>query len=328
MEKVFDSEDLPQADRVDAWRAVVSHSLTRNEFSIERAADFRASLRAMDLGVAQVTAMTYSSLLLQRTPKLIRQSDPELYSVALTLRGRHGIAQAGRTTVCGVRDLVVFSSSKPFETQVVAGEGTAASVMAQIPRALLPLPRDMADHVLAVRLSGHEGIGALLAHFLTHLVGNTGSYRPTDGPRLGTVLLDLFTAMLAHHLEADTSIPPESRQRTLLLRIQAFIQQHLGDPQLSPGTIAAAHHISIRYLHRLFQDHGHTVSAWIRRQRLERCRRDLSDPALHQTPIHKLATRWGFTQPAAFSRTFHAAYGLPPREYRHHALGYGGAQRQ
>lgn len=39
----------------------------------------------------------------------------------------------------------------------------------------------------------------------------------------------------------------------------AFIQQHPDDPGLSPAEIAAAHHISLRLLHNLFQEQGETV---------------------------------------------------------------------
>ena len=53
---------------------------------------------------------------------------------------------------------------------------------------------------------------------------------------------------------------PETHRRALLTRIQAFIQQRLGDPELSPGVIAAAHHISLRYLRKLFQEQGTTVA--------------------------------------------------------------------
>ena len=47
----------------------------------------------------------------------------------------------------------------------------------------------------------------------------------------------------------------------------AFIQQHLDDPGLSPAEIAAAHHISLRLLHKLFQEQGETVAGWIRARR-------------------------------------------------------------
>ncbi|WP_201761055.1 MULTISPECIES: hypothetical protein [unclassified Nonomuraea] len=37
--------------------------------------------------------------------------------------------------------------------------------------------------------------------------------------------------------------------------------------------------ISISYLHRVFQEEGLRVTAWIKAQRLERVRHDLADPA-------------------------------------------------
>jgi AraC-like DNA-binding protein len=65
----------------------------------------------------------------------------------------------------------------------------------------------------------------------------------------------------------------------MMARIRAFIERHLADPDLSPATIAAAHHISTRTLHKLYKAERHPVAASIRRRRLERCRLDLLDPA-------------------------------------------------
>ncbi|WP_206641596.1 helix-turn-helix domain-containing protein [Nonomuraea polychroma] len=105
-------------------------------------------------------------------------------------------------------------------------------------------------------------------------------------------------------------------RQALALRIRTYIQRHLHDSELTPRSVAAAHHISVSHLHRLFQEQGDTVSAWIRDQRLERTRRDLADAALIDVPIYKIAARWGFTRAADFSRAFRTAYGVSPREFR------------
>ncbi|AXK37043.1 AraC family transcriptional regulator [Streptomyces armeniacus] len=110
--------------------------------------------------------------------------------------------------------------------------------------------------------------------------------------------------------------PSPGRRRALVLRIRAFIQQRLHDPELSPAAVASAHHISVSHLHRLFQEQGTTVAAWIRQQRLEAASQDLADPRLFEQPVRHIATRWGFTHPAAFSRTFRNHYGVPPTDYR------------
>ncbi|MER6004985.1 helix-turn-helix transcriptional regulator [Nonomuraea angiospora] len=89
----------------------------------------------------------------------------------------------------------------------------------------------------------------------------------------------------------------------------------LGDPHLNPDAIAA-HHISLRYLHKLFQQEGHTVAGWIRERRLEQCRRDLANPQLATRLINAIAARWGFTNAGHFSQASRNAYGLPPRQFR------------
>jgi AraC-like DNA-binding protein len=102
--------------------------------------------------------------------------------------------------------------------------------------------------------------------------------------------------------------------------MHAFIEQHLGEADLAPGIVAAAHHVSLRYLHRLFEAEDTTVAAWIRRRRLERCRRDLADPAFRTVPVSAVAARWGLLDSAHFSRLFRRMYGLPPAEYRSNSV--------
>ncbi|MGR6918715.1 helix-turn-helix domain-containing protein [[Actinomadura] parvosata] len=117
--------------------------------------------------------------------------------------------------------------------------------------------------------------------------------------RLSTLILDVLTLALADALDTEGLVPPHARQRALTARIHASIHDNLGDPGLTPGTIAAAQHISRSYLYTLFHRQGHTVAGYIRERRLERCRRDLADPLLAAHPIHATAARWGFTSPAA-----------------------------
>ncbi|MFE2971664.1 helix-turn-helix transcriptional regulator [Streptomyces sp. NPDC059340] len=159
-------------------------------------------------------------------------------------------------------------------------------------------------------------MGAILSQFLTRLAAEAASCQPQDAVRLGAVTVDLITAFLAHHAHTEDLVPHESRQQALMVSIHSFIERNLGNAHLSPTVVAAAHHISVRYLHRLFQQQGTTVSAWIRHRRLERCRRDLAEPELRVRPVHAIAARWGFPRPADFTRAFRTAYGVPPSEYR------------
>lgn len=190
---------------------------------------------------------------------------------------------------------------------------------------LMPLTSCRADQVLGRHLSGREGVGALLAQFLTQLAGDTSSYQPAEAPRLGTVLADLVGTLFAHTLDIDVALPPDTHRRTLLLQIQAFIRHNLDDPDLTPGQVAAALHISHSHLYRLFQHEDTTVAAYIRHLRLQAACRDLADPTQQAIPVHAIAARWGFRHAADFTRAFRTAYGMPPTEHRRERLINGGS---
>lgn len=319
LEKVIDTDDLPAAERLDAWRGVTSQSTVPTELHCDDSIAFRASMRATNLGATQLLGLTYSPLCSRRTPKLIRRSDPEQYVVALVRRGRQGIAQAGRAVVPDLGELILYCTSRPFEAKVLPDDPLAESLMVQVPRVLMPLSDNKVDRLLGMALPTTGGIGALLIRFMTHFASDTDPVHPVNRHRLGMVALDLVTALFAQHADDAASVPPETHQRVQFLRIQAFIRHHLGDLHLCPEDIAAAHHISVRTLHRIFQRNGLSVSAWIRHQRLEHARRDLIDPALLSTPVQVIAARWAFPDPTTFSRSFRNAYGVPPNTYRRHA---------
>jgi AraC-like DNA-binding protein len=195
------------------------------------------------------------------------------------------------------------------------------------PRQLLPLRPEEVARLSAVRFPGDQGTAALVSSLARQLVRRLDDRDAGDGARLGGAVLDLFSVALAARLDRATRVPPETRQQALRHRIQAFIETHLGDPELSPATIAAAHHLSVRSLYQLFEGEQTGVAGWIRRRRLERCRRDLLDPALAARPVSAIAGRWGLRNAAHFSRAFRAAYGLSPVEYRTLAGGGGPSSR-
>lgn len=327
-ETVFRSTDVPVADRFDYWSELFQRTHAPMELSSDRHGDFRAYQRVLHLGAVTVWPATLPSVGFRRTARLIRQSDPERFHLSLRLSGTMRVERDGVQSEFGPYDWCVIDTSRPFECESGVGlpSGTAQTGMGlEIPKSQLPPALDRIDDLMRCRLSGRDGIGSLLLQFLSQLTAKSDSYLPSDGPRLARVVVDLVSALFAHALDSDARLDPESERRTLTLRIQGFIRQQLHDSELTPGAIAAAHHISLSHLHRLFQERGITVAGWLREQRLEQCRRDLADPLMVTTPIHAIAGRWGFTHVAHFSRAFRRAYDITPREYRGRAVGMVGA---
>ncbi|MBU6533866.1 AraC-like ligand-binding domain-containing protein [Streptomyces mayonensis] len=316
LEDVFDSAQLPVGDRAEAWAELTARALITTRIKFLNPAECRAGLQAMPLGAPHMSVMSYTPLFSQRTPKLIRQSDPEHYQMALIRRGHQGIEQNRTRTLLGPGQLVFYDSSRPFDAVTYTDQADPEAIVLQFPKWMLPLPEQKVTRLLAEPLSGTQGVGRLYAQFLNSLIEEHLQCTPRDAARLGHTAVDLATAVLGHHLDDEMTLPVQSPQRVLFLRITAFINQHLPAPELRPATIAAAHQISLRYLHRIFQLHGTSVNAYIKRQRLDRCRRDLADPELHHLTIEAIAARWGFPRLTDFSRAFRAAVGVPPSQYR------------
>jgi AraC-like DNA-binding protein len=308
---VHRSEGVPETELAEYWRHVIGdHFIPFDPIGVPD------QIRTGEVGavtVAELTATGRGGA--KRTTTHIRRSDPEMYKVDFVAEGQAVIEQNGRQAALVAGDFSLVDMSRPASW---AMDGVRV-VGVLFPRSMLPLRGNELDRVTAVRIPGDRGTGALVSSLARQLVRHLGDYGATDGARLGTAVLDLLTAGLATRLDRADHLPEGTRQRALLARIRAFIEARLPDPELSPGTIARAQYISVRYLHKLFEAEQATVAEWIRRRRLERCRRDLLDPALLAEPVGAIGMRWGFRDAGHFSRLFRTAYGMPPAEYRERA---------
>lgn len=312
---MFRGADLPATDRLEALQELVSQAHAPLRLTSQFATDFQVTQRQVDLGGVTLWPSAFPQLTFQRTPRLIRQSDPETCHLTLLMRG-DAVAEWERAeTVLGPYDFHTNHSSVPYV--VTSGCGPIEMIGVEVPRGALALPWNRVREVVGQGLSGRDGVGALLAQFLTQVTGDTSAYEATDAPRLGRVLTELVSALFARALEAEDRLPPETRTRTLVLEVKAFIRRNLWDADLTPSSVAAARHISRSYLHRLFKAEGTTVAAYIRTQRLEAARHALADTSRTAVPIHAIAAHYGFKDHATFTRCFRAAYGTTPRDYRH-----------
>ncbi|MFE7529151.1 helix-turn-helix domain-containing protein [Kitasatospora sp. NPDC057542] len=315
METLYDSDRVPETDWIGAWREVTVPGTVSVQMRSLDPDRFAAKLSAVQLGDCWLAAMNYSPLALRRTPRLVRQSDPEQYQVLFIRRGHPGIELADRSALLGPGDLVVHDSARPFEAFVGPGQSRAQCLMIQVPKRLLHLPHREITSLLATPLAGTRGTGLLLSGFMTALTGDCPE-NSGQAARLGRVLTDLTETFLAHHLDRLAAVPGDSRERVLYLEILSFVDDHLPAEWLDPRAVADAHRISLRTLYRIFRKQDTTPAAHIRHRRLERCRLDLADPRLWQLTVHAVAARWGFPRPAEFTRAFRTAYGLTPSEWR------------
>jgi len=158
----------------------------------------------------------------------------------------------------------------------------------------------------ACKLSARDGTGRI-AHDLVHAAfDEAAKLSANSAVGVADSLIDLLLLPLR---EADTTfdrVGPEA----MYVRAQAYIREHLRDPDLSIDRISAALGCTKRYLHMLFSERGMTVSDYIWRARLQHCRQELETHA--GKTITDVAFSWGFSSSSHFSRVFRKCYGVVP----------------
>ncbi|MYR59572.1 helix-turn-helix domain-containing protein [Streptomyces sp. SID625] len=321
------SDVLDGVECFEHWREVMGRSRAA-EMTSDHVTTFSATVRQAQLGPVAVLRTAFPSIRVRRTERMIRRCDDELYHLTMLTAGHGTVASVGPggTQRFTPGHFHLVTSSQPYDSWFAGTPGTggapprAEGIGIDLPASSLPIPPHRVRHLLGRVLSGQQGTGAVLAAFLLTLDRQLPALRPAEATRLGAVAVDLLSACLARELDAEDALPEETRHRAMLHDVRAFVRRHLHDPGLTPSKVAAAHHVSVSYLHRLFTrgSQGTTLAAYIRRQRLAKAYRDLVDPALSALPIHAVAARCGMPHPSAFTRAFKAAYGISPSDHRHY----------
>ncbi|OMI36385.1 helix-turn-helix domain-containing protein [Streptomyces sparsogenes] len=271
------------------------------------------TIRTAPLGRLQVTTVEGDPLKAPRTRRLATQGDEDRdVVVKLLSKGSARLQQDAREVTLRAGDVFVYDRARPFRLTFPERFRTV-SVM--IPRQMLGLNETQLRQITASPLRPDTALGGLLSTFLDRLADTAGNYRPHIGELLARNVVDILTVLADERL-GGTSTDTPSGDAAMLLRIRAYIDRHLADPELSPRTIAGAHHMSVRYLHKLFEAEDTTAGRWIQSRRLEACRRDLGRRETMGRTIAAVAHGWGFASAAHFSRVFRAAYGMSPSEWR------------
>jgi len=311
---LIDTTAVPPRERLDFWSESSRDAYHPVQIRSPEPERFWARMWGYELGPITVFRIAAAANTMIRSSRAIARGDPECLHLEVILRGQMNAAQEGRTDIARSGDVISYETSHPA---VFRADRPFESLVVRVPRRLLGPEAPRISALTAIALSGSDPLPGAAAAFFQGLAaglaaGTIGADEvPAAVRRVVDVVRDLYCGSSAVREPQRLSSRAE-----ILLTIESFIEDNLGDPALEPAVIARASYISPRYLHKLFEAEGTTVCRWIRASRLERCRDDLRDPGLaHQTML-AIATRWGMPGAQQFSRAFRRAYGCSPREFR------------
>jgi len=261
-----------------------------------------------DLQLSSIRSHAISLTRRRREPQRVGQ---DAYFAVILLSGQYRLQQDGRETFLQPGDMTLYDATRWHRIDCPRA---FSKLIVAIPRRVLRERVAGLDSLTARRIPGRSGLGAVASNFIRMSARQVPQLGPRESAALSAHALDLLALSVAG-LGAQRSELSRSSEQTLVA-VKTLVEECLCDASLSSAVVAARAGLSSRYINRLFEAEGSSLMRHILHRRLERCRADLVDPLRDRDSVFEIAWRWGFNDPAHFSRAFKTVFGIPPRAFR------------
>lgn len=315
MENIFATHGEISSEKLSAWAAVSAREFYDGELEITdpETADVRLE-KGLSYPVSLTRLSARSDVAYRRGWPHIRANKVGFRAMWFVQRGTLKVSRSQGNCVIHAGQMGIIDSSTPFHVKAVRdAEGEYDSYQLVVPGPMFLMHLQEADKLLEpVDLDTAQGQNVLAILDLLITRGNT------LGQRAAKPLVEGLLAALADHM-ADRNADMSRRQRVAARRmtdIQNYILMNLADPELSFDRVAANCGISPRYLCYVLKANETSFSKLLWSNRLAKARDLLLSPSTRDYPVHEIAYMSGFKSAAHFSRTFKAAFGCPPRQFR------------
>jgi AraC family transcriptional activator of tynA and feaB len=232
-----------------------------------------------------------------------RLSEHPYVKILFQTEGISYFEQDGRRIELRPGDCLAYDVACPH---TIVSPGFTRHDVVIVPKELLRERGFHSSRMSACKLSALTGTGKIAHDFVHATFDEAAKLSRNNAVVVADSLIDLLLLPLR---EADAMFD-RGGPEAMYIRAQAFIREHLRDPDLSIDQISAALGCTKRYLHMLFSDRGTTVSDYIWHARLQNCRHELETHA--GKTVTDVAFSWGFSSSSHFSRVFRKYFGIVP----------------
>lgn len=249
-----------------------------------------------------------------RSANLIRSSSHSNFFIGYMLSGEATLCQGSGRALLRAHDLAIVDSTREYAIEVPSAFD---GLWVRVPRHRIEGRLQSIADIMAQKIDGQTGVGHVASNLLLAALSEAPKLRAEEANRIANHLLDLMGLALIGPAPRPLSEAQTSYRTSTLRRVQAFVDEHLDDENLSAAAVARAHHVSVRYLNKLFEREGTSIARWTKMRRLERCRIDLESSAAAGRKISDIAFSHGFSNVSHFNRAFKARFGCSPRSLRY-----------
>jgi AraC-like DNA-binding protein len=306
----FCSDDLPAADRVPYYRDVISRMLTRMD--VESMADrFSCNASFYRLSGLSISHLAGGAVRSDRS-RAMAEGNHELVLI-IGHEGAYTVSQHGREATVSAGSAALVSAEEPSRS-----ERTASRILCVgIPRGLLSPMLTNPDAALMSAIPSTNEALRLLSRYVDLFIKDAALMQTAELRRLAVSHIhDLAALTIGATRDAREVAAGRGLRAARLRAVKLDIAHNLVDGTVSAEALARRQRVSPRYIHRLFEGEGMTLSQFVLGLRLAQAYRMLTDPAHADMTIGGLAYGVGFTDLSTFNRAFRRRYGAAPSDVR------------
>jgi AraC-like DNA-binding protein len=256
-----------------------------------------------------VTQLACSAGTGHRRPQDVRRWTHDA-SVISIQRGKGAIwRQRGRELMLRAGDMIVTNPDEPYD---MATDGDFDLVSFFVPRSLLTTNLFPGNPDRMRVLPREQPACDLAARFGMDLAGRIAELPSVEAQGM----VDAMARLVAVAAGAAAPAHGAALRQARLAQARFYIEQNMGDPDLTPAGCAKALGVSVRALHMAFEPAGESFSQVLQQCRLERCIALLRNPAAGGRAVSDIAFACGFGSLAGFYRAFSRTYGASPTDMR------------
>ena len=311
----FSTDSVPAKDRLSYWEKWVSDIFTRFEVEVDGipSEEFVGTIidhSTEDLGIFEISSQSPHRVSHPGgTPYDSRNS---AIVITLQVEGKVKIHQDGRQDIIEPGDITLFDASRQFDLHF---DSPSTQLSLSIPWQSVQKQLISPKKVTGIGINGSVGIGCVASEFVNTFTQQAANMAASEREGLIRSLVDIINAAIISRL-ASATLSKSDYSDFQLNTARVYVEENLRDPDLCPAMIAAAIGVSQRYLNKIFESEGQSLSRMIWERRLENCRLDLENPGMDGRSITDVALSWGFKNSSHFSRSFRKHFQLSPREAR------------
>jgi AraC-like DNA-binding protein len=299
----LNTSGLAPKKQIQRWSDALTDLCGRFDIDPLQASSLEGRINYTSVSRLKLCQIEASQHRIGHTDWRIRSTEHPYIKILFQTYGVSYFEQDGRRIEVMPGDCLAYDVSCPHT--IVSPSLTRHEVVI-VPKEFLRERGFRTEKMAACKLSARAGTGRIAHEFMLAAFGEAAKLSPNTAAGVAESLIDLLLLPLREADAMCDRVGPEA----MYIRAQAFIREHLRDPDLCIDQISASLGCTKRYLHMLFSERGMTVSDYIWRARLQHCRQELEAHA--GKTITDVAFSWGFSSSSHFSRVFRKYFGIMP----------------